>query len=217
MKAEHLATSSILSQPNLPHRPAFIHPLFPSNPLSFFKKSSSPALQILRPAAALSSPLPRHQFLGSISRNPSISRFLNLNFWVRFHHRRRPPKNTLVQTMLFVQGINTLVQTLFGTRLPAVIGGSYAYMVPIVSIINDPSLAGIESPSLRFRNTMKAVQGSMIVASSIQVILGYSQLWAICSRFFSPLAMVPVIALAGFGLFDRGFPWLVHHQRWPRG
>ncbi|GAB2215827.1 hypothetical protein Droror1_Dr00020230, partial [Drosera rotundifolia] len=50
--------------------------------------------------------------------------------------------------MLFVQGINTLLQTLFGTRLPAAIGGSYAYMVPIVSIINDPSLVGIESPSL---------------------------------------------------------------------
>ncbi|GAB2231327.1 hypothetical protein Droror1_Dr00010333 [Drosera rotundifolia] len=115
-------------------------------------------------------------------------------------------KAKVVQTMLFVQGINTLLQTLFGTRLPAVIGGSYAYMVPIVSIINDPSLAGIESPSLRFRNTMKAIQGSMIVASSIQVILGYSQLWALCSRFFSPLAMAPVIALAGFGLFDRGFP-----------
>lgn len=25
-------------------------------------------------------------------------------------------------------------------------------------------------------------------------------------RFFSPVGMVPVIALAGFGLFDRGFP-----------
>ncbi|KAL9257757.1 Nucleobase-ascorbate transporter 2-like protein [Drosera capensis] len=120
-------------------------------------------------------------------------------------------KAKVVQTMLFVQGINTLLQTLFGTRLPAVIGGSYAYMIPIVSIINDPSLAGIESPSLRFRNTMKAVQGSMIVASSIQVILGYSQLWAICSRFFSPLAMAPVIALAGFGLFERGFPMYLKH------
>jgi uncharacterized Fe-S cluster-containing radical SAM superfamily enzyme len=25
-------------------------------------------------------------------------------------------------------------------------------------------------------------------------------------RFFSPLGMVPVVALVGFGLFDRGFP-----------
>jgi len=29
---------------------------------------------------------------------------------------------------------------------------------------------------------MKAVQGAMIVASSIQIILGFSQLWGICSR-----------------------------------
>lgn len=95
---------------------------------------------------------------------------------------------------------------------------------------------------------MRAIQGALIVASSVQIILGYSQLWAICSRytyllhllqfillsnvlsimaahsrvivftndeftllflkfrFFSPLGMVPVISLVGFGLFDRGFP-----------
>lgn len=57
-------------------------------------------------------------------------------------------KVRVVQTLLFVEGINTLVQTLFGTRLPTVIGGSYAFMVPIVSIIRDPSLAMIEDPHL---------------------------------------------------------------------
>ncbi|XP_031744295.1 nucleobase-ascorbate transporter 2 isoform X2 [Cucumis sativus] len=115
-------------------------------------------------------------------------------------------KVRVVQTLLFVEGINTLLQTLFGTRLPTVIGGSYAFMVPIISIIHDSSLSRIEDPHLRFLNTMRAVQGALIVSSSIQIILGYSQLWAICSRFFSPLGMVPVIALVGFGLFDRGFP-----------
>lgn len=57
-------------------------------------------------------------------------------------------KVRVVQTLLFVEGINTLVQTLFGTRLPTVIGGSYAFMVPIVSIIRDPSLSMIEDPQL---------------------------------------------------------------------
>ncbi|KAK3432959.1 hypothetical protein EUGRSUZ_D00480 [Eucalyptus grandis] len=79
-------------------------------------------------------------------------------------------------------------------------------MVPIISIIHDSKLTRIEDDHLRFLSTMRAVQGALIVASSIQIILGYSQMWAICSRFFSPLGMVPVIALAGFGLFDRGFP-----------
>ncbi|AEC08934.1 Nucleobase-ascorbate transporter 2 [Arabidopsis thaliana] len=115
-------------------------------------------------------------------------------------------KVRVVQTLLFLQGVNTLLQTLFGTRLPTVIGGSYAFMVPIISIIHDSSLTRIEDPQLRFLSTMRAVQGAIIVASSVQIILGFSQMWAICSRFFSPIGMVPVIALTGFGLFNRGFP-----------
>ncbi|RLM85122.1 nucleobase-ascorbate transporter 2-like [Panicum miliaceum] len=115
-------------------------------------------------------------------------------------------KAKVVQTLLFVTGIKTLLQTLFGTRLPTIMGGSYAYVVPILSIIHDPSLAQIADGHTRFLQTMRAIQGSLIVSSSIQIILGYSQLWAICSRFFSPLGMVPVIALVGLGLFERGFP-----------
>ncbi|OVA15157.1 Xanthine/uracil/vitamin C permease [Macleaya cordata] len=115
-------------------------------------------------------------------------------------------KVRVVQTLLFVGGINTLLQTLFGTRLPTVIGGSHAFIVPIISIIHDSSLMQIADPHLRFLQTMRAIQGAVIVASSIQIILGFSQLWGIFSRFFSPLGMVPVIALVGFGLFDRGFP-----------
>ncbi|KAL5076893.1 hypothetical protein RYX36_015877 [Vicia faba] len=119
-------------------------------------------------------------------------------------------KVRVIQILLFVQGVNTLLQTLFGTRLPTVMGGSYAFLVPIISIIHDSSLASIEDPHLRFVDTIRAVQGAMIVASSIQIILGFSQLWAICSRVFSPLGMVPVIALSGFGLFNRGFPVVGH-------
>ncbi|KAG5561932.1 hypothetical protein RHGRI_004838 [Rhododendron griersonianum] len=115
-------------------------------------------------------------------------------------------KVRVVQTLLFVEGINTLLQTLFGTRLPTVIGGSWVFMVPIISIIHDSSLVAIDDPHLRFLSTMRAIQGALIVASSVQIILGYSQLWGIFSRFFSPLGMVPVISLVGFGLFDRGFP-----------
>ncbi|KAK1275920.1 Nucleobase-ascorbate transporter 2 [Acorus gramineus] len=115
-------------------------------------------------------------------------------------------KVRVVQTLLFVGGINTLLQTLFGTRLPTVIGGSYAFIVPIISIIHDSNLTQITDDHTRFLQTMRAIQGALIVSSSIQIILGYSQLWGICSRFFSPLGMVPVVALVGFGLFDRGFP-----------
>ncbi|OAY85144.1 Nucleobase-ascorbate transporter 2 [Ananas comosus] len=120
-------------------------------------------------------------------------------------------KVRVFQTLLFVSGINTLLQTLFGTRLPTVIGASFTFVVPIVSIIHDSSLARIPDDHERFLQTMRAIQGALIVSSSIQIILGYSQLWGICSRFFSPLGMVPVVALVGFGLFERGFPVYLKH------
>ena len=41
----------------------------------------------------------------------------------------------MIQTLQFVAGINTIFQTLFGTRLPAVIGGSYTYVATTISII----------------------------------------------------------------------------------
>lgn len=92
-------------------------------------------------------------------------------------------KARVVQTLLFVTGIKTLLQTLFGTRLPTVISGSYAFVIPILSIINDRSLRQIADDHTRFMQTMRAIQGALIVSSSIQIILGYSQLWAICSRY----------------------------------
>lgn len=40
----------------------------------------------------------------------------------------------MIQTLLFVAGINTLLQTWFGTRLPVVVGAFYAFIIPAVSI-----------------------------------------------------------------------------------
>ncbi|XP_049414310.1 nucleobase-ascorbate transporter 1 isoform X1 [Solanum stenotomum] len=117
-------------------------------------------------------------------------------------------KARVIQTLLFVAGINTLLQALFGTRLPAVVGGSFAYVIPIVYIISDSHLQRISDPHVRFVHTMRAIQGALIVAASIQIILGYSQVWGLFSRFFSPLGMAPVVGLVGFGLFQRGFPAL---------
>ncbi|KAH1211719.1 Nucleobase-ascorbate transporter 1 [Glycine max] len=133
-------------------------------------------------------------------------------------------KARVIQTLLFVAGINTLLQTLFGTRLPTVVGGgSSAYIYPIAYIITDSSLQQISDShelvsklstmslscnqaTQRFIQTMRAIQGALIVASSIQIILGYSQVWGLFSRFFSPLGMAPVVGLVGLGLFQRGFP-----------
>ena len=40
----------------------------------------------------------------------------------------------MINTLIFVAGINTLMQTWLGTRVPVVIGGSYAFIIPTITI-----------------------------------------------------------------------------------
>lgn len=114
-------------------------------------------------------------------------------------------KAKVIQTVLFVAGINTLLQTTFGTRLPAVIGPSYTFVAPTISIIlsgrwSDPN------PVSRFKKVMRATQGAFIVASTLQIVLGFSGLWRNVVRFLSPLSAAPLVGLVGFGLYEFGFP-----------
>lgn len=52
----------------------------------------------------------------------------------------------MIQTLLFVAGLNTLCQTLFGTRLPAVIGGSFSFVPTTISIILAGRYSDIVNP-----------------------------------------------------------------------
>ncbi|XP_021842842.2 nucleobase-ascorbate transporter 7 isoform X1 [Spinacia oleracea] len=115
-------------------------------------------------------------------------------------------KARMIQTLLFVAGINTLLQSLFGTRLPAVIGASYTYVPTTISIVLAARYSGIADPQEKFHRIIRGIQGSLIVASILQIILGFSGLWRNVARFLSPLAVVPLVALTGFGLYELGFP-----------
>ncbi|KAK6920752.1 Nucleobase cation symporter 2 family [Dillenia turbinata] len=115
-------------------------------------------------------------------------------------------KVKVIQTLLFVAGLNTLLQTLFGTRLPAVIGGSYTFVPTTISIILAGRYSDVADPITRFKRTMRGIQGALIVASTLQIVLGFSGLWRNVTRFLSPLSAVPLVALAGFGLYELGFP-----------
>ncbi|CAL5332340.1 unnamed protein product [Camellia sinensis] len=117
-------------------------------------------------------------------------------------------KARVIQSLLFMSGLNTLLQTWFGTRLPTVMGPSLAYLIPVLSIIKDLSNDSFPSEHQRFLHTMRAIQGSLIVSSFINIILGYGRVWGKFTRFFSPVVIVPVVCLVGLGLFGRGFPEL---------
>lgn len=60
-----------------------------------------------------------------------------------FMYRDQGQKARVIQTTIFVCGMNTLVQTFFGTRLPVVSGVSFAYLIPTLTIINSSNLQTI--------------------------------------------------------------------------
>uniref|UniRef100_A0A5B6YIQ0 Putative Nucleobase-ascorbate transporter 7 n=1 Tax=Davidia involucrata TaxID=16924 RepID=A0A5B6YIQ0_DAVIN len=117
-------------------------------------------------------------------------------------------KAKMIQTLLFVAGLNTLTQTLFGTRLPAVIGGSYTFVPTTLSIVLAGRYSNLLNPQEKFEKIMRGIQGALIVASTLQIVMGFSGLWRNVARFLSPLSTVPLVALTGFGLYEFGFPLL---------
>ncbi|KAK4284467.1 hypothetical protein QN277_001296 [Acacia crassicarpa] len=119
-------------------------------------------------------------------------------------------KAEMIQTLLFASFINTLLQTLFGTRLPVVVGASYAYIIPAISTAFSRNLSIYVDPHQRFKQSMRIIQGSLIVASILQIVIGFFGFWKIFARFLSPLSAVPLVTLTGLGLFAFGFPQLVN-------
>ncbi|KAL1222801.1 Nucleobase-ascorbate transporter 8 [Cardamine amara subsp. amara] len=121
---------------------------------------------------------------------------------------RNEDKVKLIQTLLFVSGLNTFLQSFFGTRLPAVIGPSYSYVPTTTSIILASRYNDILDSQEKFEKIMCGIQGALIAASLLQILVGFSGLWRNVARFLSPLSAVPLVALAGFGLYEQGFPLL---------
>nr|XP_043617618.1 putative nucleobase-ascorbate transporter 10 [Erigeron canadensis] len=117
-------------------------------------------------------------------------------------------KAKAIQTLLFLSGINTLTQTTFGTRLPSVVGGSHSFLVPVMSIIRAKRYNAFQESHERFAQTMRGVQGALILASVFQTILGFLGLWRNIVRYLSPLSIVPLVTFTGFGLYYLAFPML---------
>ncbi|KAI3445879.1 hypothetical protein Pfo_002544 [Paulownia fortunei] len=117
-------------------------------------------------------------------------------------------KAQVIQTLLFVSGVNTLLQTWFGTRLPVVIGGSFRFIIPSLYVAFAQRYYIYLDPYLRFIRTMRAIQGALMAASVLPMLLGFLGIWRIVVRFLSPLSAVPLVALVGLGLYEQGFPLL---------
>jgi len=111
----------------------------------------------------------------------------------------------VVSTIFFVSGLNTLIQTSIGDRLPIVQGGSFSYLPAVFGIIVNPELQSIADDSERFLATMRVIQGALIVVGIIQMFIGYTGLFSSVLRFISPITVTCVIVAIGLGLYGIAF------------
>ena len=120
----------------------------------------------------------------------------------------------VISSIFFVSGLNTFIQTTIGDRLPIVQGGSFSYLPATFSIIFNPELQGLPDEE-RFEMTMRTIQGAVLVAGAIQFVIGYTGIATAVLRFISPVAIAPVIASIGLGLYGVGFSGVA--ACWPLG
>ncbi|OAP15797.1 hypothetical protein AXX17_AT1G59190 [Arabidopsis thaliana] len=117
-------------------------------------------------------------------------------------------KVKVIQTLLFVSGLTTLFQSFFGTRLPVIAVASYAYIIPITSIIYSTRFTYYTDPFERFVRTMRSIQGALIITGCFQVLICILGVWRNIVRFLSPLSIAPLATFTGLGLYHIGFPLL---------
>ncbi|XP_072026605.1 solute carrier family 23 member 1-like [Amphiura filiformis] len=131
----------------------------------------------------------------------------------------------LLATSFFVYGLVTLLQTTFGVRLPIIQGGAFSFVVPIFAISNIrgecPKATGanetltletttelfsaetmtISSPR-EYEIRMREIQGALMLASIVQVVVGFTGIMGYILRFIGPLSIAPITALIGLALFE---------------
>ncbi|KAM4678014.1 solute carrier family 23 member 2-like [Discoglossus pictus] len=124
-------------------------------------------------------------------------------------------KSQLISTIFFVSGICTVLQTTIGTRLPILQGGTFSFITPTLAILSLPQWKCPDLGKIEFNGTitqhtnsteiwqsrMREIQGAVIVASILQVVLGLSGLIGLLLKFIGPLAIAPTITLIGLSLF----------------
>ncbi|CAH2277693.1 solute carrier family 23 member 2-like [Pelobates cultripes] len=125
-------------------------------------------------------------------------------------------KSQLISTIFFVSGICTILQTTIGTRLPILQGGTFSLITPTLAILSLPQWKCQDSEIAPFNGTEKnftadpelwqrrirEIQGAVIVASTLQIILGFSGLIGFLLKFIGPLSITPTITLIGLSLFN---------------
>ncbi|XP_034384037.1 solute carrier family 23 member 1-like [Cyclopterus lumpus] len=124
-------------------------------------------------------------------------------------------QSQLLNTTFFASGLITLLQVTFGVRLPILQGGTFALLTPSMAMLSMPewrcpawtqnaSLVNTSSPLFIevWQTRIRTLQGSIMAASLLQILVGFSGLIGFLMRFVGPLTIAPTVSLIGLSLYD---------------
>lgn len=110
----------------------------------------------------------------------------------------------LISTIFFTSGICTLIQqSPLGNRLPIIQGGTFSFLGPTFAIIGM-----VGAKKLGWQVQIQEISGAILLASVVEIVVGYSGLAGVIKRGISPVVIGPTIAMIGLALYGIGAPWM---------
>lgn len=106
-----------------------------------------------------------------------------------------------IGTFFVVSGVATLAQTTFGNRYPIVQGAPFSMLAPAIAIL---AAAPVLSGMAGWEAKLLFLQGAIITAGIVEVVIGYLGLVGKIREYLSPVVVAPVVALIGLSLFSTG-------------
>jgi uracil-xanthine permease len=122
-----------------------------------------------------------------------------------------PPQELalMISTIFFTSGLCTLIQqSPLGNKLPVVQGGTFSFLGPTFAIIGMVAAKKLTGAEPMWQIQIQHVAGAIMVASVVEIVLGYTGIMGHVRKIISPIVIGPTIAMIGLALFGIGAPWM---------
>ena len=122
-----------------------------------------------------------------------------------------PPEQLalMISTIFFTSGLCTLIQqSPLGNKLPVIQGGTFSFLGPTFAIIGMVAAKGVSGDLPLWQLQIQEVAGAIMIASVVEIVLGYTGIMGQIRRLISPIVIGPTIAMIGLALFNIGAPWM---------
>jgi xanthine/uracil permease len=115
----------------------------------------------------------------------------------------------MISTIFFTSGLCTLIQqSPLGNRLPVIQGGTFSFLGPTFAIIGLVAAKKLTGDTPLWQIQVQEVAGAIMIASVVEIVLGYTGIMGQVRKIISPIVIGPTIAMIGLALFGIGAPWM---------